>query len=88
MGNIFYSIATGAWPFQKEKKSKVGRNKIMNGERPDMTNSKLDENNPFDQTFLKIIEMCWEQDPIKRATAREVQLTIEETLQRMGVKQG
>ena len=55
MGNIFYSIATGLWPFENEN---VGRTKIKDGQRPDMKHSKLNEKNPFDQTFQKIIDAC------------------------------
>jgi len=85
-GNVLYSVLTGGYPFEKEK-SKKAQKRIQAGERPKIPISIRDSTDPFDQTMLKAIEMCWIQDPKKRASARQIQQFITSELQRLGVKE-
>ena len=85
-GNILYSVLTGGFPFAHEKSEKA-QSRVKHGERPDIPSSVQDSADPFDQAMLKVIEMCWIQDPIKRASAREIQEFIISKLQRLGVKE-
>mmetsp|Transcript_42420 Transcript_42420/g.47915 ORF Transcript_42420/g.47915 Transcript_42420/m.47915 type:complete len:567 (-) Transcript_42420:88-1788(-) len=85
-GNVLYSVLTGGYPFEKEK-SKKAQKRIQAGERPEIPISIRNSTNPFDQTMLKAIDMCWIQDPKKRASARQIQEFITSELQRLGVKE-
>jgi hypothetical protein len=86
MGNIFYSLMTGTWPFEHEKKSKDARKMIKKGERPAFKPALLNSTDPFDQAMIKSIQMCWIHDPEERASARQVQNFIRTELDRLGVK--
>lgn len=85
MGNVLYSILTLEYPFEHEKDV---YKKVIAGERPAIPQKFLNSTDPFDQTLLKAIEMCWVHDPEKRATARQVQRLLVSTLKRMNVKSG
>lgn len=87
MGNVLYSILTSEYPFKHEKYKDVCK-KVIAGERPAIPKKFLNSTDPFDQTMLKAIEMCWVHDPEKRATAREVQRLFISTLKKMNVKSG
>jgi hypothetical protein len=86
MGNIFYAILTGEWPFEHAKESKKARKAIKNGMRPNISEAILKSTDPFDQTMVRSIEMSWIQDQEKRASARQVQTFIEKELDRLGVR--
>lgn len=83
-GNVLYGVLTGKEPFEKEK-SKKTQSLIKKGERPDIPSSYRNSTDPFDQSMIKAIEMCWIQDPKDRASAREVQKFLLSELQRLGV---
>jgi serine/threonine protein kinase len=86
LGNVLYGILTQLWPFEELKTDKKAREKVKKGERPSIDNGILNSTDPFDQAMLKAIEMCWIQDPVKRASAREVQTFIAGELERLGVE--
>ena len=77
---------TGGVPFAHANSEKA-QSRIKDGERPDIPSSVQESADPFDHAMLKVIEMCWIQDPIKRASAREIQEFIISKLQRLGVKE-
>jgi serine/threonine protein kinase len=85
-GNILYSVLTGGYPFQHEKSEKA-QSRVKDGERPEIPSSIQESTDPFDLAMLKAIEMCWIQDPIKRASARQIQEFIISELQRLGVEE-
>eukprot|EP00537_Pseudo-nitzschia_pungens_P003235 CAMPEP_0172359682 /NCGR_PEP_ID=MMETSP1060-20121228/3873_1 /TAXON_ID=37318 /ORGANISM="Pseudo-nitzschia pungens, Strain cf. cingulata" /LENGTH=379 /DNA_ID=CAMNT_0013081459 /DNA_START=369 /DNA_END=1508 /DNA_ORIENTATION=- len=84
LGNVLYAVLTGKDPFEEEKEKKV-KELIKSGKRPEIDSEYRDSNDPFDLAMIKAIEMCWIQDPEKRASAREVQNFIVSELQRLGV---
>jgi hypothetical protein len=86
MGNVFYSLMTGIWPFEDMSKSKDAQKKIKKGERPAFEPSLLNSTDPFDQAMIKSIQMCWIHDPEERASARQVQDFIKTELDRLGVE--
>lgn len=85
MGNIFYSILTLKYPFERERAKEVYQ-RVSNGERPLIPESIRNSTDPYDRTMLEAIDMCWKQDPTERATARQVQNLIVATLKKMNVQ--
>jgi serine/threonine protein kinase len=85
MGNIFYALLTGLWPFE-ELKSKKAKNLVKKGSRPPIPEAILNTTDMFDQTLLNATRACWIQDPEKRATARQIQKYIESQLIKLGVQ--
>ena len=83
-GNVLYGVLTGKYPFEKEK-SKKARNMVKEGERPIISSSIQKSKDPFDRAMIEAIEMCWIQNPKKRASAREVQKFVLSELQKLGV---
>lgn len=86
MGNVFYVILTGLWPFENVKKEKTAQKMIQEGKRPEISETILNSTDPFDRAMLKAIEMCWIQDPDQRATARQVQKFLQGELEKLGVE--
>jgi serine/threonine protein kinase len=84
LGNVFYTLLTKESPFDDET-DKVAQRKVKNGERPPIPEEYLRSTDPFVQVFIKIIKMCWIQDPKQRASARDVQKFITSELKRLGV---
>ena len=72
MGNIFYVILTGKYPFEDVDKQKV-RELVMKGERTEIDEEYLNSSDPLIKALITAIKMCWVQLPSKRATSREVQ---------------
>lgn len=85
MGNVFYAILTGLWPFEEEKNEKEAKNKIKQGKRPDFGKVQ-NSTDPFDRAMIQAIEMCWKQNPESRATSRQVQEYINTQLERLGIE--
>jgi serine/threonine protein kinase len=86
MGNVFYSLVTEQWPFQDEEKT-IAQAKIMQGERP-LIPSKFDTSNePAYKLLIKLMRMCWKQNPKERPTAKVVADLIENELRASGVKE-
>lgn len=74
-GNIFYGLLTDEWPFDRVSEKEAKR-KVIAGDRPKIPNHIRQSNVPEDLILLKVIEMCWTQDPRKRATALEVEKVL------------
>ena len=85
LGNIFYGILTGEWPFHHESSEKKAQKRLIAGERPSIADKHRNSSDPFDQAMIKAIEMCWIQKPEERANARQVQKFIKEVLRQQGV---
>ena len=79
MGNVFYSLLTGKWPFE-DRKTKEAQKLIKNNERPPIDREIRESDDPLDVALLKALERCWEQDPIERASAREIEQFLEAEL--------
>jgi len=72
MGNIFYVLLTGEYPFgEMEKKAALAA--IMEGKRADIPEEYRKSQDPLVQAIIKVIQMCWHQEPEKRATSRSVE---------------
>ena len=87
LGNILYQLLTGKELFYDavSRNRKVLTKKIKAGERSIIPPEMMDTTDPFENTLLQGIEMCWRQDPKERATAREVQTLFRNELEKQGV---
>jgi len=80
-GNILYMLLTNMWPFEEES-DKEAVAKVKKGERPPIPKEILDSTDPSIKILKETMFMCHEQDPAKRATAREVETFIVDALLR------
>jgi len=73
-GNVLYEMLTSHEPFELEGwKEKKVHTRVMEGARPHISQSTYrSSNDPKIKTLVRAIDMCWEQDPRERPTAREV----------------
>mmetsp|Transcript_10335 Transcript_10335/g.23177 ORF Transcript_10335/g.23177 Transcript_10335/m.23177 type:complete len:546 (-) Transcript_10335:2253-3890(-) len=76
MGNIFFSLLTGAWPYE-DIKTKEAQKLIKTNHRPPIPERQKESKHPLDIALLSAIDMCWAQDPSDRSTAREVEAYLE-----------
>ena len=88
LGNIFFGLLTGKELFYDEDKrnDKAIMKYVKQGKRSTIPEKYKNSDDPFEQTLLNAIEMCWKQDPKERATARALQKLFENELEKQGVK--
>eukprot|EP00562_Extubocellulus_spinifer_P032839 CAMPEP_0178730000 /NCGR_PEP_ID=MMETSP0699-20121125/29279_1 /TAXON_ID=265572 /ORGANISM="Extubocellulus spinifer, Strain CCMP396" /LENGTH=582 /DNA_ID=CAMNT_0020381983 /DNA_START=93 /DNA_END=1841 /DNA_ORIENTATION=+ len=75
MGNIFFSLLMDKWPYEelyKEKNTAVVSKLITKGKRDKLSKELLESADPIDVALRTAMEMCWEQDWKRRASARDV----------------
>ena len=79
MGNIFFVLLTGTYPFPDKTKKEV---KILvgEGERPSIAQRLLTSSDQNEQALIAAAKMCWAQNPNDRASSRQVQLFLESKL--------
>lgn len=83
MGNVFYVLLAENWPFFELDESKEARKRVKKGKRP-FINATLIAT-PADVAMKAAIEMCWKQNPDKRASAKDVVEFLEAELKKLGV---
>ncbi|KAG9300665.1 hypothetical protein G9A89_023463 [Geosiphon pyriformis] len=66
LGMILCEIATGKPPFHDRPHDVILIMNILNGERPDIASPTIPP------CFAQIIQRCWDADPLKRPTSKEV----------------
>lgn len=76
MGNIFFVLLTGTYPFPNLTKKEV-KKAVGNGERPSFSERLLNNPDVNEQALIDAARMCWVHDPRERASAREVQLFLQ-----------
>ena len=76
MGNVFYTLLTGTWPYE-DKKTKEAQRLIKTNHRPPIPDKEKESQDPLVIALLRAIDMCWAQDPADRATARQVEAYLE-----------
>ncbi len=86
MGNIFYAILTGLYPFDDVSKSRKVQDLVMKGIRPPISKQILNTTDPFERILLNATLECWIQDPNERASARKIQKYFEKQLVELGVQ--
>eukprot|EP00591_Stephanopyxis_turris_P011789 CAMPEP_0195511144 /NCGR_PEP_ID=MMETSP0794_2-20130614/3576_1 /TAXON_ID=515487 /ORGANISM="Stephanopyxis turris, Strain CCMP 815" /LENGTH=283 /DNA_ID=CAMNT_0040638693 /DNA_START=704 /DNA_END=1555 /DNA_ORIENTATION=- len=83
MGNIFYLLLTGKYPFynMKPTSDKKLKKMIAKGEKPYIPSDLKHSHDPADVALIKAMEMCHILDPVKRAGAREVATLLDKALE-------
>jgi len=71
MGNIFWVLLHGKYPFAKTCR-KGAKKAVIKGHRPPFEEAIIASEDKNIQALVEATRMCWEQDPDKRASAREV----------------
>lgn len=79
MGNIFFVLLTGTYPFPNLSKKEV-KKAVGNGQRPSFSERLLNNPDINEQALIDAARMCWVQDPRERAAARQVQLFLQSKL--------
>jgi len=83
MGNIFYFILTGEFPFEKHSRNTI-KSALKAGKRQRIPEEYAKSEDPMIQAVVKAIRMSWIQNPTDRATARQVQHQLERALRKEG----
>lgn len=76
MGNIFWVLLHGMYPFEKISR-KATKRAVSKGQRPVFEASLMTSDDTHIQALITATKMCWAQDPEKRASAREIQHYLE-----------
>jgi Protein kinase domain len=79
MGNIFFVLVTGKYPFEHLSR-KLVKKVVGSGMRPDVGRHLEETKDSHIETLITAAKMCWVQDPNDRATARQVQLFLQSRL--------
>lgn len=80
MGNVFYTLLTLEWPFAEYSEDRAQRH-VARGDRPALSDELFNSTDPSDVAFVRAMEMCYEQLPEKRASAREVATFLDGALE-------
>lgn len=86
IGNIFYVLLTEYWPFEGMEEKKA-QEMILSGERPPVGAELLNSKDSSDVALIEAMRMCWEEDPIARATANDVKDYLMAAMKRSQRKQ-
>lgn len=76
MGNIFYALLTEYWPFEGMEETKAQK-QIVSGERPPVDEELLNSKDSAGAALSEAMRMCWEQDPVARASANDVRAYLD-----------
>lgn len=83
LGNVLYYLLTRREPFDKYNDDEIPVH-VMEGNVPDIKDATiLNSTHPFDMTLLKVVKMCWEYDPEKRPSSRQVASILQEALNKL-----
>ena len=75
MGNIFFSLLMDKWPYEelyKKKNTYAVSKLITKGKRDKLSKELLESTDSIDAALRTAMDMCWEQDWRKRASAKDV----------------
>ena len=79
LGNIFFVLLSGRYPF-RELSRKATRKAVAKGERPEFDEELIQSTDQNVQALIEAAKMCWVHDPLRRATARQVQQYLQSKL--------
>lgn len=82
MGNVFYTLLTEIWPFDKDKED-VAQHKVMAGDRPEIPEHIYESKDPSAVVLRRAISMCWAQKPNVRANARTIEQFLTDELEKI-----
>jgi hypothetical protein len=77
---VLYYLLTRREPFDQYDDEEIP-DVVMKGNVPDIADAAiLSSTHSFDMTLLKVMKMCWEFDPKKRPSSRQVASILQEAL--------
>ena len=88
LGNILYDLLTSKdlfYNFGESRTTKAVIKAVQAGKRSPFPDSFKNSTDPFEQTLIKAIKLCWIHDPKDRISARELQTLFMTELERQGV---
>jgi serine/threonine protein kinase len=74
-GNILYMLLTNMWPFIEDTDGDA-QAQVKKGLRPPIPEGVWNSTNPILNDLKEAMFKCHEQDPMERATAREVETLL------------
>lgn len=86
--NVFYLLLTNEWPFD-DMSDHQAQDLVLRGMRPAVSDEILEKagEDPSIDTLLSAMNMCYHQDPIVRASARDVADFLTEALDNIIISQ-
>jgi len=81
LGNVLHFLLTGITTFHPYEKNAVDY--VLKGERPPIHELVVNSKDPYNIAMVKAIRMCWEEDPKKRASAKEVAAVLKDGLDKI-----
>jgi len=87
LGNVFYAIATERGPYDDQKRRDEAQQLVIAGELPPLDQAFIDSDHPADKALALAMNMCFEYDWRKRASAVEVRDFLREELKHVKQQQ-
>jgi serine/threonine protein kinase len=82
LGNIFYMLLQGEWPFE-EVSSETAAELVKNGTRPTIYLDLWYSDDPVNMVLKEVMMICHAQDPKERATARDVETILKQKMREL-----
>jgi hypothetical protein len=82
LGNLFYMLLTGLYPFEDVEEEEDAQKQVMKGLRPTFPIEIWNATDPMIQDLKEAMFLCHEQDVKVRATARQVETVLLQSLYR------
>jgi serine/threonine protein kinase len=84
LGNIFYAILQGEWVWAEQfRHEKDAQKPVTRGERPPIRPDLEQSKNPYTQALIRAMRDCWIHDPVERATSRQIEESLRESLEQL-----
>ena len=83
LGNVIYALTMNTYQFYNES-SKVAKEKVIRGDRPPILPHVITRrrNSTIMDTLLHVMSLCFEHDPDKRPTSRQVANLLKDRLEK------
>ena len=81
LGNVLHFLLTGLTTFHPYERD--AKDYVLRGDRPPIHKLVANSQDPYNIAMVKAIHMCWEENPKKRASAREVADVLKEGLDKI-----
>jgi serine/threonine protein kinase len=82
LGNIFFMLLQGEWPFEDVSRD-TAPELVKNGTRPTIYLDLWYSDDPVNKALKQAMIMCHEQVPADRASAREVESFLMDTMREL-----
>jgi hypothetical protein len=87
LGNIFYAILQGEWVWEGQfRSSKEAQKQVKRGKRPPIRPDLEQSKDPYTQALIRVMRDCWIHDPVQRATSRQIEESLRESLTQLAAR--